>query len=258
MFRSFAVVLCSTAPLVMAADSQQPTTALSPSAAAELLFQLETLQQEVQYLNGKLEEQEHELKQMKARQRDRYIDLDKRISLLMSSSVKKEPVAVTAVPSAKPTATPALTIVKVNKQEPLFSSPPIAPISLQPVSPQAQDAYNNAYNFIRQKQYESANSAFTQFVKDFPDNSLTGNGYYWLGELKLVLGEPNEALTSFSTVINKFPGHSKEPDALYKLGIVSDQVGDSAKAKSYLQDVIKRFPEGNTAKLATNYLSNIK
>ena len=92
----------------------------------------------------------------------------------------------------------------------------------------------------------------------YPNNSLTGNGYYWLGEVKLVQGKSNEALGAFSTVIQKFPGHIKEQDSLYKLGTVSDQMGDSAKAKTYLQDVIRRFPDSKAAKLASGYLSKIK
>ncbi|MBU2236730.1 MAG: tol-pal system protein YbgF, partial [Gammaproteobacteria bacterium] len=77
--RSFAMALCLTAPFALA-ESQMASGGLSPNAAADLLFQLETLQQEVQSLRGQLEDQGHELKLMKESQRDRYIDLDKRIS----------------------------------------------------------------------------------------------------------------------------------------------------------------------------------
>ena len=112
---------------------------------------------------------------------------------------------------------------------------------------------------IRERQFDQAETAFANFVNSYPNNSLTGNGYYWLGEVKLVQGKSREALDAFSTVIQRFPGHSKEQDALYKLGTVSDQIGDTANAsKSYLQDVISRFPESKTAKLATSYLSSMK
>jgi len=249
---SFAMALYFTAPFALA-DIQKVGSALSPNAAADLLFQLDTLQQEVQSLRGQLEEQGHELRLMKQSQRDRYIDLDKRISLLMSASAnEKKPATRTEQPLAQaPTE-------EANDATNTLIASPLAPVSLQPPTAQSQQSYNEAYNLIRLRKFDEAEVALTQFVKNFPNNSLTGNGYYWLGEVKLVQGKSREAIDAFSTVIQNFPGHGKEQDSLYKLGTVSDQLGDTAKAKSYLQDVIRRFPNSKAAKLSAGYLSKIK
>jgi tol-pal system protein YbgF len=250
---SLAMALCFTAPFALAEIQQVSSGGLSANAAADLLFQLETLQQEVQSLRGQVEEQGHELRLMKESQRDRYIDLDKRISILMSAS------------ASEPKYTPAPAQVTNQVSTEKLSNPinalvtsPLAPVNLQPPTEQSQQAYNDAYNLIRQRNFDEAETAFAKFVKDFPNNSLTGNGYYWLGEVKLVQGKSQEAIDAFSTVIQSFPGHNKEQDALYKLGIVSDQLGDTAKARSYLQDVIRRFPNSKAAQLAAGYLSKIK
>lgn len=257
--RSFAVVLFFTAPLA-SAEIQQVRGGLSSGAAADLLFQLETLQQEVQHLRGQLEEQGHELKIMKQSQRDRYIDLDKRISLLMSSSISKPVVSVAPMPQAQQPIEKEIAVKKDEESTPntLALAPPLAPVALQSPTELSLQAYNNAYNLIRERKFDESEAALTQFVQDYPNNTLTGNGYYWLGEVKLVQGKSQEAIDAFSTVIKTFSGHSKEQDALYKLGTVSDQLGDTAKAKSYLQDVIRRFPDSKAAKLATGYLSKIK
>ena len=257
--RSFAMVLCFTAPFALA-ETQQARSALSPSAAADLLFQLETLQQEVQSLRGQLEEQGHELKLMKASQRDRYIDLDKRISLLMATT--RAPIT-SAAPEVVSTSESNQVTSSIEVSEDVSVSvntlpSPLAPISLQAPSEQAKLAYNNAYSLIRERKFEESEVAFSEFVQDYPNNSLTGNGYYWLGEVKLVQGKSREALDAFSVVTQKIPGHGKEADALYKLGTVSDQLGDAEKAKTYLQDVIRRFPESKAAQLAAGYLSKIK
>lgn len=253
--RSFAMALCFTAPFALADTLPVSAGGLSPNAAADLLFQLETLQQEVQHLRGKLEEQEYELNKMKQQQRDRYIDLDKRISLVMANASKNPQPAVQSTPAVA--ATPATSQPTVNAT-PTNVTPLIAPIKLEPTSAEAKTAYSSAYGLIRQKQYEAAHAAFIQFVADYPNNALTGNGYYWLGELKLVLGDQQGSLNDFKTVVQKFSGHSKEADAIYKLGIVNDQLGSTADAKQYLQDVIRRFPNTNSAKLATKYLAGLK
>lgn len=255
--RSFAVVLCFTAPLA-SAEIQQVRGGLSSGAAADLLFQLEALQQEVQHLRGQLEEQGHALKIMKQSQRDRYIDLDKRMSLLMSSSISQSTPSVTTNPQIQQSLNLESLVVVKESGVPNTLVPPLSPVTLQPPSQQSQQAYNNAYNLIRERKFDESEVVFSQFVQDYPNNSLTGNGYYWLGEVKLVQGKSKEAIDAFSTVVNKFPGHSKEQDALYKLGTVSDQLGDTTKAKYYLQDVIKRFPGSKAAKLATGYLSKVR
>lgn len=255
--RSFAMVLCFTAPFALA-EAQQANSGLSPNAAADLLFQLETLQQEVQSLRGQLESQGHELKLMKESQRDRYIDLDKRISLLMSKSASEPKYSsVTATKAEQPIANQAPPVATTPSSNSLIASP-LAPVALTPPTAESQQAYNDAYNLIPQRNFDEAEIALTKFVKDYPNNTLTGNGYYWLGEVKLVQGKSQEAIDAFSTVIKNFPGHSKEQDSLYKLGTVTDQLGDTAKAKSYLQDVIRRFPDSKAAKLAAGYLSKIK
>lgn len=254
--RSFAMVLCLSAPFALA-EVPQASGGLSPSAAADLLFQLETLQQEVQSLRGQLESQGHELKLMKESQRDRYIDLDKRISILMSASANELKYTSSQVQSAGQSSSQVAATRAVPSTSSLISSP-LAPVNLQPPTAQSQQSYNDAYNLIPQRKFDEAEIALTKFVKDYPNNTLTGNGYYWLGEVKLVQGKSQEAIDAFSTVIKNFPGHSKEQDSLYKLGTVTDQLGDTAKAKSYLQDVIRRFPDSKAAKLAAGYLSKIK
>ncbi|MCB5161909.1 tol-pal system protein YbgF [Marinomonas algarum] len=249
--RSFAMALCFTAPFALAESS----SGLSPNAAAELLFQLETLQQEVQSLRGQLEEQQHEIRLMKSSQRDRYIDLDKRISLLMTSPAQSSSTEKVNPPSPK---SPAITKEPAPAISNALATSPLAPVVLQPPTAQAKAAYDQAYSLIRQRKFDEAETSLSQFVKTYSDNTLTGNGYYWLGEVKLVQGKSNEALDAFSTVIKRFPGHNKEPDSLYKLGTVNDQLGETVKAKSYLQDVIARFPDTKAAKLSAGYLSKIK
>ncbi len=247
-FRSFAMVLSLTVPsaLVSGADN----TGLTPAAAADLLYQLESLQVEVSQLRGKVDEQSHELAKMKRNQLDRYIDLDKRLTLLLN-----KPSPLPSVVSANP-AIPQNTVV---------SAPPVsnasiipAPILIEKPTPEIQGVYRSAYELVRSKDYKAADNAFSAFVTKYPSNELTGNAYYWLGELKLVLGDKEQALENFAIVSSRFSGHAKEADALYKSGIVYDQLNQKDKARSLLSQVVDRYPETNTSKLASGYLSNIK
>lgn len=264
--RSFAVVLSLAAPFAIAEES---STGLTPNAAAELLFQIENLQLEVSKLRGLVEEQSHELSKMKRNQLDRYIDLDKRVSTLMT---RPEPASTVVLnESIDPTDSntsdvPVINVADAAKAENTYITVPksktsvvnVAPVITEAPTPKIREEYRVAYELIRQKQFKEADVAFTEFVKKYPRNELTGNAYYWLGELKLVLGDQENALVYFDKVSLNFAGHSKEADAIYKMGIVQDQLNNKDKAKGYLQQVISRFPTTNTAKLASSYLSNMK
>ncbi|MCV2402964.1 tol-pal system protein YbgF [Marinomonas sp. C2222] len=265
---SLAMVLSLTAPFALSESTNANSRGqISPDAIADLLFQLETLQLEVQSLRGQLEEQGHALKLMKASQRDRYIDLDKRLSFMMTSSVANSnsnspTVAQTSIVesnqpvSAREQTSPV--VQPVSTPVVVSSALAPAPIVLHSPTDQEKQAYSDAYNLIRERKFDESEVALSNFVEAYPDNTLTGNGYYWLGEVKLVQGKSEEAIKAFQTVLQTFPGHSKEPDVLYKLGTVIDQLGDTVKAKSYLQDVIKRFPDTSSASKAGAYLSKIK
>lgn len=260
---SLAMVLSLTAPFVIS-ESTNSRRQMSPDAIADLLYQLETLQQEVQSLRGQVEEQAYALKVMKASQRDRYIDLDKRLSFLLASAAKQKTTVASPVVKEKeaqvtPTATPkSVTTQPKNAPVVVHSTLASAPIALHAPTGQEKRAYSDAYNLIRDRKFDESEVALSNFVEMYPDNTLTGNAYYWLGEIKLVQGKSDEAVKAFQTILKAFPGHSKEPDVLYKLGTVTDQLGDTVKAKSYLQDVIKRFPDTSSASKASAYLSKIK
>ena len=58
-----------------------------------------------------------------------------------------------------------------------------APIQVEKPTAEVQAAYRSAYELVRDKSYASADKAFTDFVVKYPRNELTGNAYYWLGEL---------------------------------------------------------------------------
>lgn len=215
--------------------------ALEPAAAAppppprgealgELFYQLQVLQQEVLELRGKVEEQAHRIDRMASEQRQRYLDIDRRLSGLAGGQ---------ASPAKTPENLPA-----DGGESPVTGAPP-----------SEQDAYNAAFALTRQRNFEAAITAFQQLLQDYPNGTYAPNAYYWLGELYLALPEPQleRARASFAQVVNAFPGHPKVPDALYKLGVVYDRLGETDRAKEYLERVQRDFPASSAAKLAATY-----
>lgn len=210
---------------------------VNTSSPADLLYQLELLQQEVQSLRGIVEEQQYQIKQMRDEQKDRYLDLDRRISALNSNAPN--------VPS-----TNGSSIAPIER-------PSVGQPGRQPLGVNEKSAYQAAFDLIRNKRYDDAIAAFSTFVQDYPRGDYTGNAFYWLGEVQLVKANYQEALTAFGSLLDRYPNHRKVPDAKYKLGKVYRELGDKNKARQILQEVVNQHSGTSAAKLAEADLRNI-
>ncbi|MAT94824.1 MAG: tol-pal system protein YbgF [Halioglobus sp.] len=211
------------------------------SGLGNLFLQVQQLQQEVMRLNGKVEEQAHELRQLKEQSLQRYMDLDKRLSEGGASTAPGG--AATAAPAPAP-AVPTADAAGSGGAE----------------QPGEKAAYDAAYALVVGRQFDSAVQAFQQFLEDFPDGRYAPNAYYWLGELYLVVQPPalENARQAFALLVNQYPEHAKTADALYKLGKVQYMKGNREKARSYLDLVIQQYASSNPAvvKLARDFIAD--
>ncbi|MET3998928.1 tol-pal system protein YbgF [Marinobacterium sp. MBR-109] len=216
------------------------------SVQNELLFSLQQLQDEVRMLRGALEEQQHKLERLEQQQRERYRDMDRRISLLMSAMPDDALLtAQTALEQSQPT-------VKVP------DAAENAATDTSAERPAASDtaAYDKAYSHVRQREFDQAEKAFELFLNDYQNSALVPNAWYWLGEVKLAQGKVEAAGSAFNQVITGYPVHAKAADALYKLGVLAERGGDGATAKSLMQRVQNEYPQSSAAGLARSFLSN--
>lgn len=205
--------------------------------------QVQALQREVQSLRGLIEQLSYKVQQLQDDQRDRYSDLDRRLSELSSSSQSSSETADAGAGQAASSASTASAAAET----------PAA-------SGSEQDDYRAAFELVRARSFDQAAVAYQKFVTKYPSSSLAGNSYYWLGEIYLVKSPPDVAksMAAFKTVVDKYSDNRKVPDALYKLGMLSDKQGDKASAKKYLQQVISGYADSSAAKLAGDYLKGIK
>lgn len=214
-----------------------PPNSSQPDVSAELYMLVQQLQQEVRELRGQIEELNYRVNQSSKQERERYIDLDRRILELRQDLDGK---AVAPVAAAQPSGDTEPSPVKVS--EPVGE-----------VTETAQNAYDSAYNLIKQRQYDEAVTALHVFINDFPESDLTPNAYYWLGEVYLVLPKLEQARQSFIVVVGKYPAHRKASDALYKLGVTYHRLGNREEAEKYLRQTMERYPDSSAANLARDY-----
>jgi len=217
-----------------------------------LFYQIQQLQQEVMRLNGKVEEQAHELRKLKEESLQRYVDLDKRLSAAGGS-------APVAGPDGDSGSSPAVDAAPVVAA-PVDTAPAVSSgLSQTAEQPGEGEAYRAAYALVRGQKFDQAIPAFQKFLQDYPAGKYAPNAHYWLGELYLVVQPPDleSARQSFRLLLSQYPDNNKAPDALYKLGKVQFMKGNREKAREYLDRVIREYGSTNNSavKLARDFIA---
>jgi len=187
---------------------------LSAGAAQILFGDIEVLKQEIQKLQGVVEEQRYELNKLKTEQKERYLDLDRRLSQVAKQDQSED----------------------------------------KPSKGKAKERYTLAFDLMKSQKLKEAAEAFNGFLQEYPKNPLVVNGYYWLGQIYYNQGKLDDARKAFTIVVNQFPNHQKTADSMYKLGVVLHRLGDTSQGKQYLTLVVKQFSDSATARFAKKYL----
>lgn len=211
----------------------EQTEAREEAGGNLILFnQLQENQQEIQQLRGQLEELRHQLEQLRRISQERYLDLEERI---MTGNIGAEGDSEQ---------------VDSNVAREVVSSS-----SGGGSGRDAQQAYQQAFQHVQSRDFDAAIEAFEEFVANYPDDDLTANGYYWLGELYSARSELDPAANAFERVIEDHPQSNKVPDALYKLGLLRARQGQPDESRELLTRVRDDYPESSAAGMANDFLN---
>lgn len=113
-----------------------------------------------------------------------------------------------------------------------------------------QQIYDESLELYNKGEYERAISAFEQFVIMYPQDALTDNALYWIGESYYAQKKFNDALIYFHRIVVDFPQADKVPSALYKEALTLESLDMQKEAEGALKELIARFPNSEEAKEA--------
>ncbi|HSH30950.1 MAG TPA: tol-pal system protein YbgF [Thiohalobacter sp.] len=215
----------------------------------EMLTRLEQLQREVQELRGQVEVQGHTLEQLKKRQRDLYMDVDRRLQQLESGAPAAGAAGgVVGAPDRPP--------------QPSAASQPGATGDADAVTDAAAGAdqrqqYQQALDILREGRYMQAAEAFSGFLQAHPDSAYAANAQYWLAEAYYVTRQFPRALEEFRRVVEAYSDSNKVADARLKIGFIHYEMEDWQAARQALETVIRDFPGTTAARLAEERLARL-
>lgn len=265
---------------------------LENSQQLNLIGQLASLQQAIEQLRGQLDVISHEQKQQEQRLNNFYQDLNKRLEdnfkvkpklAAPSAATKPMPVPTKSPNKIKKVAQAASSTVGLQTEaEPMKNDTDNFPLattdqeatdaattqSAMPVSKpiteepsadkiQEQNAYQTAYNALKNRNYAQAIPAMESYLQHYPTGKNVASAHYWLGELYMVQGQTDKAASHFNTIITQYPQDAKLADATLKLGIIYYNKGQYQEAKATFNEVKVKFPGSAAARLAQRRLQEI-
>lgn len=221
-------------------------------AMLDLFQRVDELADEISQLRGDLEIQDNDLSGIKKRQRELYIDTDRRLRDLENSATSR--------PSrVDPVQIPTLD-TPVNKgsstAEPVTGTTQTAQSTTATSAEKA--AYQTAFETLKEGRYKNAKAKFRKFLKTYPGSIYAGNSQYWLGEANYVTRNFKQGIIEFNLVIGRYPNSAKVPDAMLKLGYTYYELTQYDQAKATLQELRKRFPKSAAFRLAGKRLDRMR
>lgn len=230
-------------PVSVVQDTSSMIVEEAAPSSGDLYFQMQTLQREVMALRNVVELQTKQIQELRQLSLQRYIEIDRRLA----SGAQALPVADDAA-------------VDANLSESTVDLTAGVSVDVIPAMPEKSDieAYDEAYQLVKSRQYQDAIPLFEQFVTAYPESVRQANAYYWLGSLYMVVDQLPMAEQRLTELLSRFPEHAKIPDASYKLATLYFKLGKREESRQMLESVIAKYAtsHSNTVKLASAFLSD--
>ncbi len=229
-------------------------------AMLDMIQQVEEISEEVGLLRGDIEIQGNDINEIKKRQRELYLDIDRRLRDIESGATAAAPRGQISIPQVDSTASSTSSQQTPTVTPPTTTTTQSTTPAPTPSVTQSEEkaAYQAAFDTLKEGRYKQAKTELSAFLKKFPNSSYAGNAQYWLGEAQYVTRNFEQGIIEFERVINNYPTSNKLPDAMLKLGYTFYELKQFPQSKAILQDLRNRFPQATAARLATKRLDRIR
>ncbi len=232
---------------------------INSQGLVDLLLKLDGLQKEVQQLRGDVEVQTHIANDLKKRQRDLYVDIDRRLLQIernASNGSKGSTYSSGFKPGVASTVSPSVTQSPPVKQVAPVATRSTAPRSVDPIK--EQNAYQKAFDLLRELRYEQAIKAYRQFIRDYPDGRYAHIAQYWLSEASYAQRHFKQAIKDYQALITNYPNSPKLAEAMLKISYSYNALGQNKAAKEMAEKLLRVYPNTTAAGQAQNLLKKIK
>jgi tol-pal system protein YbgF len=174
-------------------------------------------------------------------------------SSVPTPSTSTSPVPVTPIPD---TTTPAPVVRRGKPSAGIPQAEAPATPAGSAVAP-ADELYKTALGDYMSAKYALASSEFGDVVKNYPDNPLSGNSYYYQAEIEYRGGRYPTAIKAYDSVLQQYPDSNKVPVAHLHKGMALVALNQKDAGVREFRVLIQRFPNSPEAMQARSKLSGM-
>ncbi len=208
---------------------------------------LDQVSGQIQSLNDSLDEIKAEMAKLNKAMQDvqsQQQSINATVSTMPASSAPAAAPAVTPAPAdiAPPPVTPIpditgpATPTKTKKHSAALSD-----------APPVEQLYQTAYGDYNAAKNALAASEFSDVIKYYPDNNLSGNAHFYMGEILMKQNKPGLAAKQYDAVLEQYPGNNKIPAAQLHKANALIAMKQPAAASRELHSLIQRYPNSPEA-----------
>ena len=202
---------------------------------ADMLNQLEAMNQEIARLKGELEVANHTIESLQQRQKDLYADTDTRVRKLEAALIE-----VSQAESKTEEKTTASVTEENAGSTGSVETGKAATVATQ--NTQELQALEAANTLSKEAKHKEAFAAYDKFIKDFPTSAFVADATYGLGFSQYSLKNYKSAIATQQKMIDGYPNSNKVPEALMNMGNSQVQLGLVTAAKKSYKTLIEKFP----------------
>jgi len=253
-------------PPKQAGSDAKPSQGGEIQSVSRMQVQLQNIESQMRDLTGRAEEMEHRITSLQERLEKFMSDADQRFRALESGEPGAAGVAAPGRQSSRSSASfagigeAAAATARGSKAGPktlgTLSSKDIGGAARRASGKSGQqlaalpkgtpkEQYNYAFGLLQKRKYAAASVALKAFVDKHPDDALTGNALYWLGETHYFQKDYAESARIFLEGYKRYPKGGKAPANLYKLGKSLAAINEKAPACAALRKLQKSYPKTN-------------
>jgi len=118
--------------------------------------------------------------------------------------------------------------------------------------------YSYAYELFNSGKLFESKKKFEEFLALYPNDDLSDNAMYWIGEIYYSNNEYQECIDTLTNLIQKYPDANKVPDAYLKIALAKKEMGDIQGAKDTLNKLISLYPDSDVSKTAKSRLQELE
>ena len=124
--------------------------------------------------------------------------------------------------------------------------------------PNESREFEAALAAFRKGDFPAAQTAFTDFIRRYPQSGFRPTALFWLGNAQYANRDYRGAIGNFRALLTAAPDHPRAPEAVLSIANCQIELKDNPAARRTLDELVKTYPQSEAASAAKERLARLR